>query len=1686
MKRKLSVLLPVFLLLLSCGSGDDTIPQERPASSISGHAVDALILNGSVSVYAFSDGVKGDVLGTGVTDEEGFYSVDIQSPSQPVLIELVGGYYIEEATGKSVVLKDGQVLRAVTHYESGSPVTVMVTPFTNIAAGLAQYKIAQGVNVPNAVTEAATAVSSIVGVDILSTYPRNITDVNNTTAVLSDEHRYGFITAGISGLSLSIGKENDTKPHEVYTSIGLSQLFYDDVVADGLLDGKGVDSDGNATELFYGKTALTQDLYRRDIAAHILAIADDSKINKTGLVANDIVSLASRYATSGHAVYGGLPPVPLDSDGPTIVGIDAEEKFYNGIFDYAVSVNDIVGVKSVVFSFDGKEVDAAADPANPKVSINAIDVEDGPHTVLVTATDNLDNVSSRAFVVKIDNTHPIIEFTSDKYTNQSAYIAKGTYTDNSGIGIDTIAVNNEEIVFDDDGTWASNTLSLSKGANNINVVAKDLLGNLRGLDELVYLDTAVPSINRVFSDATYAIQGGTYTASLGSANETSDPLFIPFEKIELKGIPISEAGLKAAGFPFISLTARDPIENGVSSGDLVVKMQYSIDGTVQTAWRELSATSGQGGLVYLIPLVAEGLHPTWYNASDIDVHTIEISVTDKAGNTNLSNFAFKAKFDLQDIKITTPVSGGSVSVYAYDNGQYGGLIGKCTPSELGQCTVRTYTGEKAIIAEVTGGQYRELFSGQTPKVLENQILKSVVWFSSGDIDVALNPFTHIGVGLVDYYVSEGQPIKTAQEMAMSDLLNIYGIDVFETVPLNVTNATNATAALSDGHLYGLLLAGFSGYTQWASKENGAQIHRSYNSIALAQLMYADAKYDGLLNGAAQNALSFGSISLEANIYRYDVPWNTLQFVLGDKNATTLGVDELLIPLTAMADSGSPLFDGAVIKPLDQEGPQITMGIGADYVKGNYNVAPEVVDTNGLANVEIFVDNVSKGVFLNGETPTSVELDTTTYDDGDHAVKVVAVDVMGNETTVERSLKIDNTAPAFIITSSSVSKSVAVQVTGTVSDPHAGVKDIKVAGGFATINNDGTWTAMVSLNEGENTPAIILTDKIGNERNENIIINLDTVKPNYLITSNDTTIQSGYNVTGTVSDDNSGIATVTFDGSELNLNANAWSKNVSLSEGLNIFNIVVTDVAGNTKTEIVSVYKDSIAPQFSFSHGLATYSSNGTSTYQASLSGASATSDRLYVLTDKLELDNTGNHPNTLGNAGYPYYGIVVSDDNGNAGFTVPENIVVKMRYRQGSTTVKDWTTIDPITGSNDWYTIPLVNEYLTSSWSSVDENVIHTIDISATDDMGNTQNQSFQFRAYVVVPALSVGVSDVTSSFSATFASRSSLHNKALVSNEYTLTNPSPTANMYIKLSDGATHSASLSYQREIREHKARMQTSKEWRANFYTVFKASPNTTGWVNITSMRKSTNAALAYLNYEGASSIDSTWYVSPNWTTISLPAPTYGSNIDLSTDTLPSAQGPTSWVNKVSQVESPQITIADSYDNGYGCNVGAQYSHPSYDKQFAITWDYDLMCSNPTVTHIGWQERSVYAYVSVNGYPRNNLSSASHNYTFGTTGWSVTQNNGGSINTINGYYVVPPGESVIIKKSVTTPAMAVYNDTDVGSGSFSSYSWKYYDQTLNWSISRPITIKYRHGSSTGPVGVEKTMVAGTGSKAYSLGR
>jgi len=417
MRNYLALLVLVFLT--ACGGSGSSVCSTCPTGStvpygsVSGKAFDGLVLGGTVSVYDFTTGAKGALLGQATTDgTTGLYSLSLQVESRPVLLELTGGYYVEEAgavgSPTQVALSSGQKLSALDNYTTGGSLSISVTTYTHLAAGLAAYEIKKGAAVPTAINDANSRVSGLTGVNILTTTPKEITDVANASAFLTPELRYGFLAGAISMWTYNNTPNITTNPSAArmspYTSIDFAQSLYQDISADGLLDGIGLDSSGNVTPLSYGTVPLDVNVYRQAIGTAIVQMAGDPN-NHTGLSGAQVLSFAGSYISSTDAMFNGVPPTTF-APASVVIFTPAPAAWARKTINVTSTASSPFGLKTVALLVDGVSVATSPTLATQTFPIDTTAYTDGAHTIVVSATDLGGFVTTASVQAKIANTPP--------------------------------------------------------------------------------------------------------------------------------------------------------------------------------------------------------------------------------------------------------------------------------------------------------------------------------------------------------------------------------------------------------------------------------------------------------------------------------------------------------------------------------------------------------------------------------------------------------------------------------------------------------------------------------------------------------------------------------------------------------------------------------------------------------------------------------------------------------------------------------------------------------------------------------------------------------------------------------------------------------------------------------------------------------------------------------------------------------------------------------------------------------------------------------------------------------------------------------------------------------------------------------------------------------------------------------
>lgn len=398
------------LVLAGCGGGggdggtvqDDgrNLPEARPTAAVSGVAFDGLIIDGDVRVYDFTGASRGVLLGTGKTNGQGLYSVQLSTSDKPVLVEIDGGYYIEEDTGVQVQVDKtkGRKMVAVEYYESGKPVQLAATFFSSVATGLVECMVKdQGLSTEVAIERAYAQVDDWAGFDTRRTIPVDVSASANSTPYLTDAHRYGFVAAGISALSRQVGAATGDGVHDVFTSISFIQMSQDDARTGCKLDGTG--SNGRIN---FGNLAVSANTYRDLLAMRMLQFVRGDR-NMTDLEFADVLPFASRINTYAGELFDNQPAPDITESQPIITQLTpGNGTVMSGTYPVSILVNEPYGVQSI-HVYIGDRFVVAASLSDGRADIDTRNFTNGSYVMSVVVTNFMGNSATATRNIRINN-----------------------------------------------------------------------------------------------------------------------------------------------------------------------------------------------------------------------------------------------------------------------------------------------------------------------------------------------------------------------------------------------------------------------------------------------------------------------------------------------------------------------------------------------------------------------------------------------------------------------------------------------------------------------------------------------------------------------------------------------------------------------------------------------------------------------------------------------------------------------------------------------------------------------------------------------------------------------------------------------------------------------------------------------------------------------------------------------------------------------------------------------------------------------------------------------------------------------------------------------------------------------------------------------------------------------------------
>ncbi len=212
------------------GSGGVTPPPPPPVTgTVSGTAVKGPVSGATVNAYAISSGAMGAKIASAPTNADGTFSLSMGSYAGPVMLQMTGGTYTNEATGTTMPMLAGDVMTAVLPSMTAGQMLsgVQVTPLTAMAQTMAQH-MSGGMTDAN-ITAANTNVGKYFMVtDVLHNVPMNPLTSGSGNAATQDQINYGMALAAMSQYAQSQGMSS--------SSAMVTAMMND--ASDGVMDGK--------------------------------------------------------------------------------------------------------------------------------------------------------------------------------------------------------------------------------------------------------------------------------------------------------------------------------------------------------------------------------------------------------------------------------------------------------------------------------------------------------------------------------------------------------------------------------------------------------------------------------------------------------------------------------------------------------------------------------------------------------------------------------------------------------------------------------------------------------------------------------------------------------------------------------------------------------------------------------------------------------------------------------------------------------------------------------------------------------------------------------------------------------------------------------------------------------------------------------------------------------------------------------------------------------------------------------------------------------------------------------------------------------------------------------------------------------------------------------------------------------
>ena len=255
---------------------------------MSGTVFNGPMSQGTVTAYAIAGGMKGAQITSTALGASGAFSMSIGTYSGPVMLQIVGGTYTDEATGTTMTMGSSDIMTAVLPTVAAGSTTsgISITPLSSMAQAHAAG-ISGGMSDVNINSANAGVGSYFMVSDILHTMPIDPRVSGSGSGATADRQDCGVAIAAMSQYAKGIG---------MTTSSGFVTAMMSDA-SDGMMDGKM-----GSSQISMGGGMMGGSMMQPTAGTSGLATAMTnflgSSANMSGLTATTMNALIQKLAAS--------------------------------------------------------------------------------------------------------------------------------------------------------------------------------------------------------------------------------------------------------------------------------------------------------------------------------------------------------------------------------------------------------------------------------------------------------------------------------------------------------------------------------------------------------------------------------------------------------------------------------------------------------------------------------------------------------------------------------------------------------------------------------------------------------------------------------------------------------------------------------------------------------------------------------------------------------------------------------------------------------------------------------------------------------------------------------------------------------------------------------------------------------------------------------------------------------------------------------------------------------------------------------------------------------------------------------------------------------------------------------------------------------------------------------------------